>query len=1037
MTTSNTEALIWEYNSVARSLLLGECSCYDTYKNFKAAILVDRQSYMACVVVNHKRVGHKVFPIMVGSFPDYLIRGSNVDADKSLFGSFYIKGSPHFLPNFLTNNLRSGYRWTSVSGDIYSDYRWTLIHDGYTVNMVYDKGAVKCVARKYISSREAAVMKRKLSAIYHDTSLDINNYNWLKAINETSLFPDDTCTEAEYLEFFESAYRNHPILDYLANKLVITAPALMIRTLQIYKSTFETTENANKSDIEKNIAFTQTFVKKLQDIYERGNMYFAITKNRMNHVNLVKESLWIPIEMFRMNHVYKLVGQIKRSTTAKQRNSKALFYPEDAFGFICPANVREMNGAGENLFFSLMTWPTLNLDDDVVCVYIKKNFLNDKILKLDHLFLVVEGYLTHYQIRDDTANFIKIKHDLKHVTFMQYDKKYLLLSTRGHIPAKYSPKYEMIVSPYEKTHLFPNAFDEYKDIALLSPHGLCLPDSFVKTMPEKVTVAINNIKGGCAVIKDTGFTLESFLYGVGSNTSLNYRRTDEESKIVADAVIFNSKSKPCRIPLDFNRDPESRCYYTKYAILENELMPEVVKNFYANLPSSTLNDIECNGRTLLDVLPNMSKHMKIYRNILQATDYQHIFYEENPNFEHRHIQTLQKGDNCDSYILMSSFYYKTTNQKYTGTVSKMTTKRKRSLKYGIESKTSSTTYSKYVNTQNVVKHNNHLVLWTAIGDYRGGTCEDGIILDSNFVKNSPTKFVNNVFKLQFQLKSGKYFKRNGKLSDNKFGIVYHAQNSIIRSRLIFGDLVSSVELIPTTRVHAIGIESSNIGKLNYRYTIYTTEYTNISKVLESNYKDGTLFITYRYEKNLDISTKISNNHGQKGLVSLVADLSHIKAWQQDGTCIHPQILFSPTSTIGRTTASQIYEMAMGKSIAVTQYGGLIAKMSYNVHHIESTTKAIIALPKNDVMTNENGFVGNMLSRASQCLRNETSKNRASDSINFITQLYKLKGIAITPVNYNNVKQIHVSGNFKLPLWKSNNDDKDDYMDIDKSPLTGK
>lgn len=322
-------------------------------------------------------------------------------------------------------------------------------------------------------------------------------------------------------------------------------------------------------------------------------------------------------------------------------------------------------------------------------------------------------------------------------------------------------------------------------------------------------------------------------------------------------------------------------------------------------------------------------------------------------------------------------------------------------------------YEKYkygINYNENLTYNNQIVLYTAIGDVRGGTVEDGVIIDKNFVENGPRHLVSTTFNLRFTTDT-----TNTVSKDRALDLKYVKYNMINSDKIIFGMLISNQPLVFVRKVRNIRVIKTIINKIYY-YTLYTDNYPNTPKKISSwcvneNGKNGKfkkttskrfLVLNYNYESKLSYGTKFANLHGQKGVVCGIEDLSEYKAWTRSGKCIHPQILFSPQSLLGRTTASQVREMHSG-DFGWDENGMLVAPLAYNIHYINPGTKARIATPKSDLMTNENGFHANGLHMLNDALNRQVINNRKLDAIQIITELYRCDGVNFKFINDDNNK----------------------------------
>lgn len=254
----------------------------------------------------------------------------------------------------------------------------------------------------------------------------------------------------------------------------------------------------------------------------------------------------------------------------------------------------------------------------------------------------------------------------------------------------------------------------------------------------------------------------------------------------------------------------------------------------------------------------------------------------------------------------------------------------------------------------------HFELYCAFGDIEGYTNEDGIILDKNFVENGPNLLISNTLHIRFKnalLHSSTNI--NYTKMANVCEIHYIPINLQFETTIFFGILCSSKKLTPISNGGAIQINCAIIGN-NYYYSIYLESFARYQNI-ESFLLDGSVIVNFRIIKKLSISSKLLINHGQKGVVSHITDLSKFKAYTKDGKCIHPQMLMSPLSIIGRTTASQCRDMLNNAKLAVTEYGEFVSPVQVTVHHLDIVNEARLNLQKIDLFTAENGCLANNLS----------------------------------------------------------------------------
>lgn len=173
---------------------------------------------------------------------------------------------------------------------------------------------------------------------------------------------------------------------------------------------------------------------------------------------------------------------------------------------------------------------------------------------------------------------------------------------------------------------------------------------------------------------------------------------------------------------------------------------------------------------------------------------------------------------------------------------------------------------------------------------------------------------------------------------------------------------------------------------------------NKPKVIDSFFQKNQksmISIHYHYTNRLGVGTKLSNLHGQKGIVSAVKDLSRHKFWTRDGKLVHPQLLFSKQSLVGRTTSSQTLSMLNSPDLAIGENGEVAAPLSFFVHQIEAYAKCKQMLPKNDLMTAENGFTANGLIASMNLMSKQYPLNETVKENSFVLDLLKLGHVHVS------------------------------------------
>ncbi|XP_044590041.1 uncharacterized protein LOC123268754 [Cotesia glomerata] len=322
------------------------------------------------------------------------------------------------------------------------------------------------------------------------------------------------------------------------------------------------------------------------------------------------------------------------------------------------------------------------------------------------------------------------------------------------------------------------------------------------------------------------------------------------------------------------------------------------------------------------------------------------------------------------------------------------------------------------------RNTNQLVLYCAFGDVGGGCIEDGIILDKTFVANAPNKLISVTLAVKFMtqdsgynahdkkhthfqseksnasvknendINTGRKSRRNSK-SLQSLNVKYSPINREIDKCLIFG-VISSNQKLLTFKSKNVNIVETNLKTHNF-YVIYCVEFTHHEKTIESYYNESTntLIIHYRYMRPIGIDMKFCNKHGQKAIVSCVRDLSYYRAWTRSGKCIHPQVLYSMQSVIGRMAAGQVHEMLSNEECGFSENGEVVAPMSFVIHSVESSVKSkITAALRIDLMTQQNGFDANMCTGLALLATTQHAGN-FTDSyarLHYLKELFKLNGI---------------------------------------------
>ena len=290
------------------------------------------------------------------------------------------------------------------------------------------------------------------------------------------------------------------------------------------------------------------------------------------------------------------------------------------------------------------------------------------------------------------------------------------------------------------------------------------------------------------------------------------------------------------------------------------------------------------------------------------------------------------------------------------------------------------------------KHPPHMYIYVAFGDTQGGTNEDGIIIDKKLVEYGPKKLISQTLNITY-----KYVELK---KSNQYIITYTKVGTVVDDIIIFGYISSNVELTfkktKNTTISQVYI------KPVYQYQISVENVSKYDKYITSNFnmKECSVNIHYSYEVPIGIGTKVSTGHGQKGVISTIADLSNIKGYTKDGDIVHPLMLLSPTSVLGRTMSNQVMSMFIQPNRAFTEDGVLVSPHGINIHNIDPSMKSKKSEVKNDLMTEENGFVCNCLPYTGKTLHTQRKVDKSKHQFHFIKQLCALQGVILNLLVYD-------------------------------------
>ncbi|AYP97895.1 LEF-8 [Mauternbach virus] len=487
--------LLCSYNKHFNNLMI-DCPCYDSYRTeeaFTESVILNRGSYMACLCYEssmRNRISHRSVPIIIGSYIDFRIRGREAVIESApLWGLVILRGLLKMYSNFSTFDALSMHvRETKKLKSI--DWYTYIGEDGLALN--YSNKVVTCTYKKITS----------------------NQTDWAQLLQDSNPFKT-TVLQSDYIKMFDTILQYPYSMNDLKNRQILNGPVVIHRYVEY--------------DLSRRLKNKIASIQKMATVFEKGGLFQALSKKNtfeteewcrnypQNYDNTMHEG--------RSNKAAHLLPTVIRASNAAVRNSNALSFPNDAIGYYCLLNTKDLKSAGEQNVLS---------DFVIMCEETNQLDLYDYIKKIATglgEILTIDGYLINCLKKWSLCDLIRVKCKFPHVT-TQYNLPYVRFSTRANIPIKYSEQYDVFFSPAETTH-FQITYPEI-DMLSITAKELSI-SSLIKTPPSKSTVSINNIKGSVARITSK---LHKQLMENSLGVTCYIDITDEEiNKQIDEAVL--------------------------------------------------------------------------------------------------------------------------------------------------------------------------------------------------------------------------------------------------------------------------------------------------------------------------------------------------------------------------------------------------------------------------------------------------------------------------------------------------------------------
>lgn len=905
------DALVAEFNKRNENKIVYKCPCYEDYKNFEKV-----DSYMACILANnaHNKVYHKCMPIMFGSQIDKSIRKPSA-RDYLVQGSFFLNERSKSLYTFMTQKTTGIYHY-QTKNDKYIGIRTDKFIVKYRKTL-----PVKHKNSEHYQNNLKKIMVQTINQNFELKDTENVDYSdiWVDELNKKNIF-GYTFSEDDYLDYLTDKFDTPFNLDELAHKVLIS-PANILHKVYLERHTSTNLSPSAIVSAEKKL--NESIIRELM---LTGNFYFALSQIATN--NLRNENY---LNMFQVNEAHKqdaicfYASHCRRAISKNMKGTKALFYAPDGENYLDMATIKELNDSGETIAFcdlAIITYPT---DPLKVHDWIKNRQCYYTAETRGYIVVIGTSLTKILLARDD---FIALKREFPMINCF-WEGKYIYINTDGENITRFSPTYNIFISPSE-VRQFKKPFDDYAFQLKFSSLFRQLTNHLCDLSPAKAVVSGHGKRGLCFVENGGDFLDTLYHKSVGFNSSL--------VKGNCDLTQYAIVGKTDKIPPIFQKINFLQDYTEQRGFSINDLVGQKDLAKYYELFNDTVYKVD-----RYFYFDDKNKHLGLTVRDYHAHAMPHVNLDHLPNEITYKLIKVKRG------VVRVSDNFSTVSDQ--------------------ESK---------IICQGDTYINDHTLMWATFGDFSGFSNEDGIIIDGTVIPHYPKRRIN--IKTTVLCRP---YDVNTKFDSIK---IYFIKEGLQHKNFIsVGSIKSNVRL---SLKQNSNLEFQEIDfKSSFEYRITISDFTGQEKKIETDFneKTGLLFIQYSYESQLSIGTKINNKHGQKNLVSKLLtpeERNFLPTFvTKDGTCIKPQVIFPIQSIPGRLIASQI--LTMCQDVAFTPDGQICGKLSFGDHNKSPNTSCKICTPKNDLWTSECGFHANGMHTFTQQMK----RKRYTNNIETLNQLY--------------------------------------------------
>lgn len=927
---------------------------------------------------------------MIGSRIDHHIRDkSNFHTLKKQFGSFIIRGEFTIIAHFFTNNTNGIHVRRIITKREKKMICKHILYDPISTDCSYS-----IVYNEDDSVEYSKMVKSEDSYQTTNTKCAEDDIDRVIALiyNVYQLNP----VKVREYKFVMREILSNPIeLDSLSNKIILSAAFILSQAAQVMA------EETNK---------------KFRDIMNKGTMFFVLSRKGYNATttinfnnSMITKSLYTTMSGSKQDNVFDQLKLIKRGISDSVKKTSALFYPSDAEHFICPLTSKELEGAGEIMEFAQFTTVTVPMDLRTIITECEKfsfpggiNYKDDdndqdheKYDNEKESYYLVYGDIIP-QRRIYKKKLLELKARLPNIVLFKQGR-ILRISYTGNIPIKYSPKYKVFVSPHEKVHIWPDAFDLYAPCCKYGYTIQYLNEDYNRIPPAKSTVFQLNKKGSMCTFDDIDAE-NNIQLAVFKNTGGTH------SSLITSPTLDRDMMNCGRIKkFDVDRGEVTQLFDECRAFCESRGLSFMQKPYKDTINSTNDYLVES------DIKPN--EVIVNYQKLLNAKIPKYFIVanggggqQQQRSLRDKRIKKMTLKDFQDKYLLCGNYNNRFNFKRHSKTSKDSTTQSTENVYVYIVKNDETPFYQTLIGMFRDPVKNYQLKTYCAFGDIGGGTVEDGVVADIDFINAAPKQFLSCTTRVNLKKSNGSCLNIGER---NK--LRYMKIESEIGNEIVYGILYSTFRLQIKCNDN-VKIKNTCIRDL-YVYTLYIENFLPLYTFDSSFYEDH-IIINYTMLSPLGIGTKLANTFGQKDVICKIEDLRHFGGYNARGEFIKPSLLFPIQSLIGRNVGRQYVGAMESQDLVLkhkTTYKINNLKVKSNgpaafglvrlfVHHQNAPSKVQSRRPmKNDLWTNQNGFDGNYLSSVPVAIEHHVAKNQCGSNRNTraILELLSTNGIKVS------------------------------------------